>query len=159
MIMQAEPMGTLNLDTTAAKCLGLDNLDEEQLKVISAMQLSKPVCPSEAACVCLGIDMVRRSDAVTFIDTAPMDLRRISLFHFNATSVPPVDTYCARPPELEQLKLKEYFENYLVLKPDKPHPANHTYLATDILGNKVCSFLLLSLHPIISLNLCPTSPM
>eukprot|EP00798_Chlamydomonas_sp_ICE-L_P009807 gene9807-biopygen6985 len=107
---QTELLGKLNLDVNTAKNLGFTDLDDEQLKIISAMQLSKPVSPCEAACACLGIDMIRKSDTVTFMETSPMPMRTTTLMFCTTTSTPPVDKYCARPDSLEHCKLKEYFE-------------------------------------------------
>eukprot|EP00798_Chlamydomonas_sp_ICE-L_P003121 gene3121-biopygen20880 len=135
--MKTEPLGKLNLDVNTAKNLGFTDLDDEQLKIISAMQLSKPVSPCEAACACLGIDMIRKSDTVTFMETSPMAIRTTTLMFCTTTSTPPVDKYCARPDSLEHCKLKEYFEQHDLLREDTEPPKGSTLVGTDIFGNMV----------------------
>eukprot|EP00798_Chlamydomonas_sp_ICE-L_P024357 gene24357-biopygen18818 len=135
--MKTEPLGKLNLDVNTAKNLGFTDLDDEQLKIISAMQLSKPVSPCEAACACLGIDMIHKSDTVTFMETSPMAMRTNTLMFCTTTSTPPVDKYCARPDSLEHCKLKEYFEQHDLLCEDIEPPKGSTLVGTDIFGNMV----------------------
>eukprot|EP00798_Chlamydomonas_sp_ICE-L_P025405 gene25405-biopygen19874 len=134
---ETEPLGKLNLDVNTAKNLGFTDLDDEPLKIISAMQLSKPVSPCEAACACLGIDMIRKSDTVTFMETSPMAMRTTTLMFCTTTSTPPVDKYCARPDSLEHCKLKEYFEQHDLLREDTEPPKGSTLVGTDIFGNMV----------------------
>eukprot|EP00898_Chlorokybus_atmophyticus_P005720 jgi/Chlat1/6149/Chrsp41S05722 len=66
--IKSEPFGKLNLNPDAARCLGLKGMTDAELRVTSALYMSKPVSPAEAALVLLNIPIVHMSSSVEYLD-------------------------------------------------------------------------------------------
>ncbi len=99
-------MGQLKLDPEMVKRLGMQGLTERQCKVATAMWVSKPVVPTEAALLALELPIVQRSRGVDFFNTAPPTVRTRTVLRGGTVCASPVDLYIARPPEMEGLCLK-----------------------------------------------------
>ena len=132
----AQLEGALNWDGDAAAALGLERLSQQELKAVSAMVLSKPVCATEAAMACLGQSPVEMSAAVVVMDTTPPSMRD-QLRSTNPFAVPkkhPVQLYCNRPSPLPGTGFREYFTLYEINKKPKPKLRN---IGQDTYGNYV----------------------
>ena len=101
-------MGNLNLTADMAKRLGLPGMTEAQCRVASALWMTKPVSPTEAALICLEIPLVKKSRAVEYFKTPPPStrIRKVSRSRAKQVYVPPVHTYIGRPAHLDGLCLK-----------------------------------------------------
>ena len=93
--MKAEPAGRLVIDPDAMSQLGLQRMDAVQLSTASALILSKPVSPAEAAMICLEEPVVQASSPVDYRASAPPDLRRKRVLAGNQVIAAPVDHYMA----------------------------------------------------------------
>lgn len=107
----------LVLDGKALAALGLDSIGKQQAALATAVVMSRPVCPCEAALITSGVPIVQCSDSVTYVDTRPPPLR--TLFVKNDVAYggkSTLATYVSRPhdPEFDELTLPEYFSNYEV---------------------------------------------
>lgn len=112
--LKSEPSGELNLDVELAARLGLRDLSEQQLKLLSAAILSRPVSPCEAALFCLQIPIVPKSDTVVYVDSSPPNLRTRRFSKWASKPVvPPVDVYCGRPSTLHHLTFTQFFREYI----------------------------------------------
>ena len=77
--------------------LGLEGLTPLQCKVATAMWMSKPVVPTEAALHALQIPIINKSKKIISINTAPSYVRTRRLCRNNKVCLSPVDTYMGRP--------------------------------------------------------------
>jgi hypothetical protein len=134
--MKCEPLGKLNLDTDAAKQLGLGNISESQLKAINALTMSQPVSSTQAATAMLGIDTIIRSESVQSIYSTPPDLRIRYVTRSTSLYVPFVDRNCARPVLLEDITFTKYFSEYQIEKKAIP---SRTFVEKDLLQGFVYS--------------------
>jgi hypothetical protein len=127
--IKTELVGELDLDSTLGNRLGLDGLTDQQLRLLSAAVLSHPVSPCEAALTCLQIPVIQRSEAITFIDSSPPELRT---HHFSKwairPTIPAVDLYCGRPSVLAPVTFVDYFKQYIIKF------AEHTGERTNFVG-------------------------
>lgn len=115
--VKTEPCGELNLNVDLAARLGLHDLSEPQLKLLSATVLSRPVSPCEAALYCLQIPVVQKSDAVVFVDSLPPGLRSHRFSKWASRPVvPPIDLYCGRPSCLNKVTFPDYFKGFVIRK-------------------------------------------
>jgi hypothetical protein len=108
---KAEPSGSLRIDAQAANSLGLENVSETRLKLISAFVLSKPVSPSEAAMSLLELSVIERDTPLLYYDSSPPQLRTKTLKAQSAV-IHPVDSYCTRPKDLENMMFFDYFKTF-----------------------------------------------
>jgi hypothetical protein len=67
--MKCEPHGTLNLNKKNEKWLGLRDVFEVQLQLISSLIINKPIFLQEVAFTCLQILVVQKSVVVRYIDS------------------------------------------------------------------------------------------
>lgn len=90
--------------------LGLEGLTKLQCKVATAMWMSKPVVPTEAALHALQIPVISKSKKIISINTAPSYVRTRRLSRANKVCMAPVDTYVGRPDmvDLNQMTLIRY---------------------------------------------------
>jgi ATP-dependent exoDNAse (exonuclease V) alpha subunit len=112
--LKAEPSGRLRIDAEAAQRLGLVGLSDSELSLISAMVLSKPVSPCEAALHLLRIDTVRMPP-VLYVASTPPELRTrlvTGAAQRGKAKPAPVDLYCSRPPSLHEVTFTQYFKQY-----------------------------------------------
>ena len=112
--MKAEPVGRLVIDPEGMSQLGLHRMDAVQLTTASALILSKPVSPAEAAMICLEEPVVKASSPVDYLASAPPALRRNRVLKCNQVVPAPVDHYMARPNALEHLTFTQYFKAHKV---------------------------------------------
>lgn len=82
--------------------LGLQGLTPLQCKVATAMWMSKPVVPTEAALQLLQIKIITKSKKIVCINTAPSYVRSRRVAMGNKVCMAPVDTYMGRP-DLENM--------------------------------------------------------
>ncbi|DBA91865.1 TPA: hypothetical protein ACH3X1_015999 [Trebouxia sp. C0004] len=115
--MKCEPSGCLQLQPTALSMLGLDNLQPAQLATASALLMTKPVSPAEAALMCLQHSVVQASSTVQYINYAPPDLRRRAMLRHGQLAAHPIDKYCARPTSLES----HTFSSFYLTRPTPEH--------------------------------------
>lgn len=135
--LKAEPSGELNLDSDLADRLGIRDLSREQLKLLSAAILSRPVSPCEAALACLQIPIVQRSEAVAYIDSSPPALRSRRFTKWAKSPVlPSVDLYCGRPAALHNITFTAYFKNYVIRKGESA--ISDEVIGQDAFGGLVC---------------------
>jgi hypothetical protein len=78
MLAKIEPIAELCCDESVAEALGLHGLSEQEKQVVTAALLTKPVSPSEAACIMTGIPIIHSDVKVTYIDVKPLSEREIS---------------------------------------------------------------------------------
>lgn len=103
--LQAEATGKLNLDPEMVQRLGLYGLSPAQCQVATAIWMSKPVVPTEAALLTLRIPIINPSRKVLSINTAPPNIRSRRLTKGNRVCLAPVDHYMARPEAMEALPM------------------------------------------------------
>ena len=78
--------------------LGLQGLSPAQCKVATAMWMTKPVVPTEAALLALQIKIIQKaSRTVISINTAPPIVRTRRVGKGNKACLAPVDKYTSRP--------------------------------------------------------------
>ena len=116
--MKAEPTCHLVIDPQGMSQLSLHHMDAIQLTTASALILSKPVSPAEAAMTCLEEPVVKSSSPVDYLASAPPHLRRKRVLACSQVIPAPVDHYMARPNALEHLTFTQYF---------KTHKVNHMH--------------------------------
>jgi hypothetical protein len=118
-VLKAEAYGQLNLDPNMMSRLGLEGLTPLQCKVATALWMSKPVVPNEAALHVLRIPIISKSKKVVSINTAPPWVRSKRLGRGGIVCLAPVDLYTSRPstPELNQMTLIMCVSNTLNPKP------------------------------------------
>jgi len=95
--MKAEAIGELTIDPDMVRRLGLEGLTADQCSIASALFVSKPVVPTEAALHLLGIPVVQLTAKVISINTAPPGIRTRRITRGNRLCVAPVDKYRQRP--------------------------------------------------------------
>ena len=111
--MKGEPTGHLNVDPQTMAELGLN--DMSSAAGASALILSKPICPAEAAMIFLEEPPVQASSKVIFVPSAPPLLRR-RLIKCNQVVASPVDNYACRPASTEGHTFLQYFTEHQVNK-------------------------------------------
>ena len=106
---QAEAYGHLNLDPDMMSRLGLEGLTPLQCKVATALWMSKPVVPNEAALHVLGIPIISKTKKIVSINTAPPWVRSKRLMKGVHVCLAPVDLYTCRPdtPDMNRMTLIE----------------------------------------------------
>lgn len=106
----------LVLDGKALAMLGLDGISAQQAELASAVVLSRPVCPCEAALHATGIPLVDSDMEVTYVDTRPPAMRTMRVCNNRAIGSSTLSTYCSRPHTsgMEAMTLPEYFKHYEV---------------------------------------------
>jgi hypothetical protein len=107
----------LALDGKALAALGLDGISPQQASLASAVVMSRPLCPCEAALITSCIPIVECSDPVTYVDTRPPPRRTVFVRGDRAYGgTTPLASYVARPheEEFDDLTLPEYFTHYEV---------------------------------------------
>jgi len=106
--MKTEPNGNLKVTAEMVLRLGLEGLTEAQCQVASAMWMTKPVVPTEAALLVARIPIIQASKSVVCINTAPpgIRVRRINR-RSQGVCLAPVDKYMARPADLQDMTLIE----------------------------------------------------
>ena len=89
--------------------LGMQGLSAMQCKVATAMWMSKPVVPTEAALLALKIPIIKMSRKVVSINTAPSEVRTRRVTRCEKVCIAPVDHYMSRPDtaEMEALTLPQ----------------------------------------------------
>jgi len=106
--MKAEASGFLKVNAEMVARLGLQGLTPAQCKVASALWLTKPVVPTEAALHVLRIPIVSMSKKVVSINTAPPEIRvrRVSP-NSDHVCIPQVEHYMGRPatPDIEKMTM------------------------------------------------------
>lgn len=112
--MKAEPAGRLVVDPEGMSQLGLQRMDAVHLRTASALILSKPVSPAEAAMICLEQRVVQSSSPVDYLASQPPDLRKRRVLHCPQVVAAPVDHYMARPTAVEHLTFTQYFQQHKV---------------------------------------------
>ena len=111
---------TINMDASSLQALGLDNISEQQAQLATAVVLSRPVCPCEAAHIMGGLPIIEHSEAVTYINSKPPPDRTVGVtstrsgFMQVGTLVTPVTKYVNRPSECEDRTFPQYWSNYEV---------------------------------------------
>ena len=133
--MKAEPTGHLVINEAAMAQLGLQRMDAVHLSTASALILSKPVSPAEAAMICLEQPAVQASSPVDYIASNPPQLRRHRVLRNPGVLAAPVDNYCARPNAVDNVTFSQYFTVHKVNK--KNHMAGATLVGRDMLNNYV----------------------
>ena len=117
--MKTEPLGNLKLNAGIAKNMGLHDFSEQELQLISALVLARPVSPTLAALDLLQIPLVwcGKGDSVTHVKSVPPRLRstRWSPAGPSRVLLPPVNTYELKPASLVQVTFYEYFRTYEIL--------------------------------------------
>lgn len=114
--VKANFIGDVTTDLVVAHKIGLHNVSEEMLHLLSTLVLATPVSPCLAAAHMAGINTFTCSDAVSVIVTQPPVYRVRMMTRGNTLNIPHVDVYCARPTEHEGLTLYEYFTKFTVTK-------------------------------------------
>jgi hypothetical protein len=105
--LQAEASGFLKVDADLAKRLGLPGMTEAQCQVASALWLTHPVVPTEAALIALGIPIVQKSRKVEAIATCPPGARMRKVLRGGQVTYAPVDIYSLRPASMELVTMRE----------------------------------------------------
>ena len=77
--------------------LGLQVLSPARCQVATAMWMTKPVVPTEAALLALQIKIIQKSRTVISINTAPPIVRTRRVGKGNKACLAPVDKYTSRP--------------------------------------------------------------
>ena len=77
--------------------LGLEGLTPMQCKVATAMWMSKPVVPTEAALLALQIPIIYKSRKVVSINSAPSFVRTRRITRAEKVLLAPIDHYMGRP--------------------------------------------------------------
>eukprot|EP00882_Tetradesmus_deserticola_P001750 GHRQ01001880.1.p1 GENE.GHRQ01001880.1~~GHRQ01001880.1.p1 ORF type:complete len:1314 (+),score=134.67 GHRQ01001880.1:549-3944(+) len=135
--LKCEPTGNLNLDLSTLEKLGITGLSDVQLQVASALLMSRPVSPCEAALYMLGISPVQFSASVTKIDSRMPSKRFLPVRNSSiGIIVHPVDKYCARPRALTHVTFCTYFTDYMISDKLITTPG-HTLEGKNSLGNHV----------------------
>jgi hypothetical protein len=111
-----------------------------QAKYVSAMVLTRPVSPCEAALSLLDISTVRTDTAshVEYVNCYPMD-QRSRPARFGIAIVHPVDQYMGRPATCESVHFQAYWREYRISK-HQLTLANHPgmqYMGQDAFSNYV----------------------
>lgn len=99
---KCEPHGCLNIDPNMVAKLGIPNISKQQCKLASALWMTKPVHPCEAALIMLKIPIVSQSRSVEIISTTP-PISRTRRVKYGSTSLKPIDLYCCRPIQFEHM--------------------------------------------------------
>ncbi len=110
--MKCEPHGPINLNKKNAERLGLYGPSDAQLKLISSLIIAKPVSPSEAALACLQIPIIQKNIAVKYIDSKPPTLRTRMINRSRVLGFHPIDIYCNRPHEYDDMTFTDYFKRF-----------------------------------------------
>ena len=135
--MKCEPAGSLNLQPADARAIGLEGLNDMQLKLICTSVMSRSISATEAALTCLQISTIHRSCTVTFVDSSPAD-KRTSLYRkASVVCLHPVQVYCLRPASLSNITFYEYFLGYEVLSSATPLRNASEIVGWDFQGNAV----------------------
>jgi hypothetical protein len=133
--MKCEPSGTLNLSPDLVRHLGLGHLTPQQCRLAAALWMTKPIVPTEAAVLVLGIPMVQQSRKVDAINTAPPLLRmRVAGFKFGGITTRPVDDYMNRPPAFEDMACRPYLRRFVA---STKRVAGLHHVGEDAMGKKV----------------------
>jgi hypothetical protein len=132
--MKLESYSALNIDTTNARRLGLDNLDPVQLQIISAMVTTKPVTSTEVAMMCLGIPIIQQSRAIVYINSKLLNMRTNYIIRSQTLSIHSIVTYTHRHLDFEDLSFKAYLKKYELVK-DCFILNLRTYVGIDGIGN------------------------
>ena len=113
--MKASFLKDITVDKSIAEQLGLHNITDEMLHLLSVLVLAKPVSTCEAAGLMAGINIFQASDVVDFVPSQPEAFRsRFVNPRGSGFSVPPVDKYCSRPSKFHHLTFTEYFTKFQV---------------------------------------------
>lgn len=123
--VKASSTGVLNVTADAAACLGLQ-VNESQLKLLSAALLSRAVSASHAAWTLSGKPWLVLSDAEHHVDTSPPELQRHRI-------TPGKEVVVARLQELAHLTPKEYFRGFTVRDMEKIGKSKAVYRTGDML--------------------------
>lgn len=99
---KCEPHGNLNIDPEMVAKLGIPNITKQQCKLASALWMTKPVHPSEAALIMLKIPLVTQSRKVEIISTVPA-LSRTRKVKYGSSALKPIDLYCCRPADFKDM--------------------------------------------------------
>jgi len=139
---KCEPNGALNLNRKDGDAIGLQGLEECQLKMVAAFCTSRPVSASEAALHLMRVQLVDTDIAVRFISTAPFAYRKTftTAYGSQPPKAAPVDVYVARPDTLAHMTMYAYFRR--TVQRDRPYkhlPRRFTDapLQRDLLGSYV----------------------
>ena len=110
--MKCEPHGLINLNKKNAERLGLPGASHAQLKLISSLIIAIPVSPSEAAFACLQTLIFQKNIAVKYIDSKPPALRIRMVSKSRVLGFHPIDNYCNKPHEYEDITFIDYFKRF-----------------------------------------------
>ncbi len=108
-VLQAEASGFITVNAKLAESLGLPGMSEAQSQVASALWLTHPVVPTEAALIVLEIPIIQKSRKVEAFVTSPpaSRMRKVLPYARGGVAYAPVDVYSVRPAALEACTLKQ----------------------------------------------------
>lgn len=114
-----EPTGFLDIDVELAQklCFNSD-VSHEQLKLISATILTKPIAPPEAAHNMLQYSIIELSDSPHFVNTAPPSMRSRATLRNACMCFPPVEHYIGRPASMSAETFTSFFRKF-ILRPSQ----------------------------------------
>lgn len=136
--MKCEPAGHLTVHPEAMTMLGIQELDPAQLVVASALIMSKPVSPAEAALSLLQIPLIWASSKVTYVNSAPPALRCRTVSRGGTVFPHAVDKYAARPADAETHTFYSYFSGHVIGQQSRVR--NAEIIGQDVFGNNIFAY-------------------
>jgi len=108
--LKAEPSGPMTLDTATATSLGLGNMSDAALQVMSNLVFANVISLTEAAFAMLGKATVEASEPVHYVDTrSRKDRSTMIIPAAQQICIPPIEHYCARPASLDGITIYQYY--------------------------------------------------
>ena len=132
--------------------LATHNIPLPLAQSIAAITRSQPVSCQEAVLQMLGIDLIRLSDQVLFLNTPVPRLRKANTLRLHrqgaSFKLTNITEYECRPntPELKNITFVEYFENYEIRK-EMRKTGDHEFLGRDTTSG--CNFIYKRKEPIV----------
>lgn len=100
------------LEQKNAKRLGFHGTSDAQPKFILSLIIARPVSPSEMTLACLQIPIVQKMSFVKYIDSKPPGLRTKLVTKSKVLGFHPIDIYCNRPYECEDMTFTKDFKKF-----------------------------------------------
>jgi len=141
---KTEPLGEITITPEMTQLLATHNIPLPLAQSIAAITRSQPVSCQEAVLQMLGIDLIRLSDQVLFLNTPVPRLRKANTLRLHrqgaSFKLTNITEYECRPnaPELKNITFVEYFENYEIRK-EMRKTGDHEFLGRDTTSG--CNFI------------------
>ena len=119
--MKCEPYGPIQLDKNNAERLGIQGASDARLQLMSSLIIAKPIYPAEAALACLHIPIVQKNKSVRSIDSKSPLLRTKIVTKSKILGFHPIQAYCNRPLDFENMTFVSYFKSCETEKIQRPN--------------------------------------